>query len=96
MLYRLPGGDWDWETLFIIHIIIIYILYIILYIVIDIYIYIDFQVEIGIGRHYVNFSIGFTILFGSEEAFDAAVAIDKVGLKQNRKLTKKISLKKYP
>ena len=94
MLYRLPGGDWDWETLFIIHIIIIYILYIILYIVI--YIYSDFQVEIGIGRHYVNFSIGFTILFGSEEAFDAAVAIDKVGLKQNRKLTKKISLKKYP
>ena len=53
LLYQLPGGDWDWETLFIIHIIIIYILYFILYVVIDIYIYIHFQVEIGIGRHYL-------------------------------------------
>ena len=35
------------------------------------------QVEIGLGRHPVNFTVGFTILFGSED-FDAAVAIDKV------------------
>ena len=74
--------------IFIIHIIIINILYFILYVVIDIYININFQVEIGIGRHYVNFSIGFTILFG-DEAFDAAVAIDKVREKE-RKLPRKI------
>ena len=35
---------------------------------------------IGIGRHSANFTVGFTILFDSQQAFDAAVAIDKVGL----------------
>ena len=44
--------------------------------------------EIGIGRHPVNFSVGFTILFGSE-AFDAAVAIDKVGLKEREQCQRK-------
>ena len=37
-----------------------------------------YQVEVGIGRHVVNFTVGFTILFGME-TFDGAVAIDKVG-----------------
>ena len=37
-----------------------------------------YQVEVGIGRHGVNFTVGFTILFGME-TFDGAVAIDKVG-----------------
>ena len=36
-----------------------------------------YQVEVGIGRHGVNFTVGFTILFGTEP-FDGAVAIDKV------------------
>ena len=43
------------------------------------------QVEIGLGRHPVNFTVGFTILFGSED-FDAAVAIDKV--KRDRYVTR--------
>ena len=36
----------------------------------------------------MNFSVGFTILFGSE-AFDAAVAIDKVGLKEKEECERK-------